>query len=113
MQRPEHEIALEERQTLFVKVADGAWEEDGNWGGYLQITSGGHLKGKWIDSIEGWVTPHDSKLDGVSFYDMGTHYQIWQGTRERGRPLVVEGDTLRFVTDATPARFNLSEAPYN
>ncbi|MFE6274192.1 hypothetical protein ACFVQ9_36020 [Streptomyces goshikiensis] len=101
-----------QRQTLWVKVADGGWEEDGNWGGYLQITSGGHLKGLWIDSIEGWVTSQGNKVDGTTFYDMGPYYQIWQGTKENGRPLVVENDRLRFVEGATPGKFQIEDATW-
>ncbi|MGV9267604.1 hypothetical protein ACWDRR_23430 [Kitasatospora sp. NPDC003701] len=110
--RNQGEIAHAQSQTLWVKVADGGWEEDGDWGGYLQITSGGDLKGRWIDSSDGWVASQGSKVDGTTFYDMGTHYEIWQGTRQKGRPLVVEKDCLRFVAGATPGRFQIEDATW-
>ncbi|MFE3072516.1 hypothetical protein [Streptomyces sp. NPDC059247] len=102
-----------QHQLLWVKVADGGWEEDGNWGGYLQITSGGHLKDLWIDSIEGWVTSQGSKVDGTTFYDIGPYYEIWQGTKENGRPLIIENDQLRFVKGATPGRFQIEDATWH
>ncbi|MFF8478451.1 hypothetical protein [Streptomyces sp. NPDC015414] len=102
----ETETIHDQGATLWVKVGDGGWSKDGNWGGYLQVDCA-TAKGKWIDSSNGWVTTVAGKGDPVTFYDMGTHYQIWQGDRETGRPLTVEGDYLRFNKGATPGKFNL------
>ncbi|WP_329274080.1 hypothetical protein [Streptomyces sp. NBC_00691] len=94
--------------ALWVKVADGAWAKDGHWGGYLQVTCAA-AEGKWIDSKDGWLTTVSSKSDPVAFYDMGNYYEIWQKDRDNGKPLVVEGDRLRFVKGATPGKFNLHD----
>ncbi|MFB7216574.1 hypothetical protein [Streptomyces sp. NPDC056255] len=102
----------EQQPTLWVKVADGGWEEDGNWGGYLQIANAGALKGSWLDSTDGWVTSQKSKDDGITFYDVGPYYEIWQGTRENGRPMIIEKDCLRFVEGATPDRFQVEDATW-
>ncbi|MFG2224499.1 hypothetical protein [Streptomyces sp. NPDC048644] len=98
--------------ALWVKVADGAWAKDGNWGGYLQITCATQ-EGKWIDSSAGWVTPVSSKADKVTFYDMGNYYEIWQKDRETGKPLIVQDNCLRFVHGATPGKFNLQDSTWD
>ncbi|MFD8919990.1 hypothetical protein ACFV0Y_19490 [Streptomyces sp. NPDC059569] len=101
------------KPTLWVKVTDGRWEKDGNWGGHLQITCATD-KGKWIDSSDGWLWPQSSKGDKITFYDMGAYYEIWQKDRETGRPLVVEGERLRFSDDKSkPGRFNLHDATWD
>lgn len=98
--------------TLWVKVADGAWSKDGNWGGYLQVTCATD-KGRWIDSSDGWVKTVSSKADPVTFYDMGDYYEIWQQTRETGRPLTVVGDSLRFGDRANPGKFNIQDSTWD
>ncbi|WP_055564159.1 hypothetical protein [Streptomyces atriruber] len=98
--------------ALWVKVADGAWAKDGNWGGYLQVTCA-TAKGKWIDSSDGWVTPVSSKADKVTFYDMGNYYEIWQKDRETGKPLTIQDGLLRFVHGATPGKFNLQDSTWD
>ncbi|MBR7688843.1 hypothetical protein [Acinetobacter nosocomialis] len=95
----------ERNPCLWVTVDEG-WEKDGNWGGYLRITCATE-KNKYVDSSNGWVLPVASKADKVTFYDMGNYYEIWQGDRNSGRPLTVEGDILRFVSGATPAKWNI------
>ncbi len=104
-------LSGETSAALWVKVIDG-WSKDGNWGGYLQITCA-TAKGQWIDSTDGWVRPQTSKGDPVTFYDMGPYYEIWQKDRETGRPLVVDGGTLRFVNGATPTRWNLQDSTWD
>lgn len=98
--------------TLWVKVSAGAWAKDGNWGGSLQITCATQ-KGKWIDSSDGWLTPTAAKGDPVTFYDMGPYYEIWQGTRENGRPLTIQGNVLRFNTGAVPGRFQVQDSTWD
>ncbi|MFB7982770.1 hypothetical protein [Streptomyces vinaceus] len=94
--------------ALWVKVVDG-WEKDGHWGGHLQVTCRAQ-NGKWIDSSDGWVKPKSAKGDPVSFYDMGDWYEIWQGDRDNGgKPMVIHDNALRFVKDATPAKFNVQD----
>ncbi|MEU8764620.1 hypothetical protein [Streptomyces sp. NPDC048659] len=106
-QRRNREQNWRTRPAVWMKVADGAWAKDGNWGGFLQITCV-TAKGQWVSSKNGWMAGFSRKADvGVSFYDMGHYYEIWQGTREDGKPLVVEDDGLRFVKDATPGRWNI------
>lgn len=95
----------ERNPALWVTVDEG-WEKDGNWGGYLQISCVTQ-NNKYIDSSNGWVLPVSSKADKVTFYDMGNYYEIWQKDRESGRPLTVEGNILRFVSGATPAKWNI------
>lgn len=107
----ETEIMHAQGAALWVKVIDG-WEKDGNWGGHLQVSCA-TAKGQWIESKNGWVGAYASKGDPVTFYDMGNHYEIWQQTRETGRPLVVEGDRLRFVAKATPGKFNLQNSTWD
>lgn len=97
--------------TLWVKVADGAWSKDGNWGGRLQVTCV-TAEGQWIDSSDGWVRPQSAKGDPVTVYDMGPYYEIWQKDRESGRPLIVQDGYLRFVEGATPGKFNLQDATW-
>ncbi|WP_323613685.1 hypothetical protein [Pseudomonas putida] len=97
--------------SLWVKVVEG-WAKDGNWGGYLQISSSTE-KDKYIDSSSGWVKPVASKQDKVTFYDMGNYYEIWQKDRESGRPLTVEGDCLRFSDGATPGKWNLQDSTWD
>ncbi|WPO69570.1 hypothetical protein [Streptomyces sp. KN37] len=109
--RTDTEFVHAQGATLWVKVIDG-WEKDGNWGGHLQVTCA-TAKGQWIESKNGWVSAYASKGDPVTFYDMGNHYEIWQQTRETGRPLVVEGDRLRFVAGATPGKFNLQNSTWD
>ncbi|MFB7031548.1 MULTISPECIES: hypothetical protein [unclassified Streptomyces] len=110
--KQEFVLSGETAATLWVKVADGAWAKDGNWGGCLQVTCA-TAKGQWIDSSDGWVKPVGSKADPVTFYDMGPYYEIWQKTREDGRPLVVQDGNLRFVKDATPGKFNLQDSTWD
>ncbi|MFF5447528.1 hypothetical protein [Streptomyces sp. NPDC012888] len=110
--RTETEILQDQNPTLWVKVADGAWSKDGNWGGYLQVTCATD-EGKWIDSSSGWVTTVASKVDPVAFYDMGNYYEIWQNNRETGRPMIVEDGCLRFVEGATPGKFNLQDSTWD
>lgn len=95
----------ERNPALWVTVDEG-WEKDGNWGGYLQISCVTE-QNKYVDSSNGWVLPVASKVDKVTFYDMGNYYEIWQKDRESGRPLTVEDNILRFVSGATPAKWNI------
>ncbi|WP_322977045.1 hypothetical protein [Acinetobacter pittii] len=95
----------ERNPALWVTVDEG-WEKDGNWGGYLQISCVTE-QNKYVDSSNGWVLPVASKADKVTFYDMGNYYEIWQKDRESGRPLTVEDNILRFVSGATPAKWNI------
>lgn len=97
--------------TVWVKVVDG-WAKDGNWGGYLQITSSNE-KDNYIDSQKGWVKPVASKQDPVTFYDMGNYYEIWQKDRESGLPLTVQEGCLRFSDGATPAKWNLQDSTWD
>ncbi|MFJ6798872.1 hypothetical protein [Streptomyces sp. NPDC091268] len=107
------EIINDQNPTLWVKVADGAWSKDGNWGGHLQVTCA-TAEGKWIGSSDdGWVTPVASKGDPITFYDMGNYYEIWQKDRETGRPMIVEDKYLRFVQGATPGKFNLQDSTWD
>ncbi|MFE3997131.1 hypothetical protein ACFXPW_36415 [Streptomyces goshikiensis] len=93
-----------------MKVAEGGWAKDGHWGGHLQVTCRTE-NGSWIESTDGWVKPKSKKGDPISFYDMGDWYEIWQGTRDNdGKPLVIHNNALRFVKDATPAKFNVHDA---
>lgn len=108
----ETEIIHNQNPTLWVKVADGAWSKDGNWGGHLQVTCATE-QGKWIDSSHGWVTPVASKGAPVAFYDMGNYYEIWQKDRETGRPMVVQDNCLRFREGATPGKFNIQDATWH
>jgi hypothetical protein len=108
----ETETLHDQNPTLWVKVADGGWAKDGNWGGYLQVTCVTD-KGKWIDSSDGWVTSVASKSDKVTFYDMGNYYEIWQKDRKTGRPLIVQDDHLRFAQGATPGKFNLQDSTWD
>ncbi|GAA5074531.1 hypothetical protein [Streptomyces similanensis] len=98
--------------TLWVKIADGAWCKDGNWGGRLQVTCA-TAQGQWIDSSDGWVRPQPAKGDPVTFYDMGPYYEIWQKDRETGRPLTVQDGYLRFMQAATPGKFNLQDSTWD
>ncbi|MFD8979019.1 hypothetical protein [Streptomyces sp. NPDC059564] len=99
--------------TLWVKVADGAWSKDGNWGGYLRVTCRTE-NGQWIDSRDGWVKLVSAKVDKVTFYDMGNYYEIWQKDRETGRPLTLTSDgLLRFNHGATPGKFNLQDSTWD
>ncbi|MFF3860051.1 hypothetical protein [Streptomyces sp. NPDC002209] len=110
--RTESELMKAEGVTLWVKVVDG-WEKNGNWGGHLQVTCATG-KGNWIESRDGWVGHLPSKGDPVSFYDMGNYYEIWQKTRETGRPLVVEGSQLRFSDDkSNPGKFNIENSAWD
>jgi hypothetical protein len=95
---------------MWVRCVDG-WDEDGNWGGYLQF-SGKAYEGKWVDSSDGWAKIVDSKADPVSFYDMGDYYEVWQQRRQTGRPLTVVGDRLRFVKGGEPSMFNIQDATW-
>ncbi|MCU4708744.1 hypothetical protein [Acinetobacter pittii] len=101
----------ERNPALWVTVDEG-WEKDGNWGGYLRITCVTE-KNKYIDSSNGWVLPVASKADKVTFYDMGNYYEIWQKDRESGRPLTVDGNFLRFVSGATPAKWNIQDGTWD
>lgn len=98
--------------AAWVKVVDG-WEKDGNWGGYLQVTSECD-KGKWIDSSAGWVVTVSSKADPVTFIDKDDYYEIWQHNKpDSSRPLtIVNGNRLRFVEGAEPARFNVFDSTH-
>jgi hypothetical protein len=95
---------------MWVRCVDG-WEQDGNWGGYLQF-SGDAYKGKWVDSSDGWAKLVGSKADPISFYDMGDYYEVWQKRRENGKPLTVVGNKLRFVKNGEPAAFNIIDATW-
>ncbi|MGE9839192.1 hypothetical protein [Pseudomonas sp. UM16] len=97
--------------SLWVKVVDG-WSEDGNWGGYLQITCVTD-KDKYIDSSSGWAKPVASREDKVTFYDMGNYYEIWQGDRETGRPLTVQDECLRFTKGAIPGKWNIQDSTWD
>ncbi|MFE0459064.1 hypothetical protein ACFW1A_07345 [Kitasatospora sp. NPDC058965] len=97
--------------TLWVKVGEGAWSKDGNWGGRLQVTCA-TAEGQWIDSSDGWVRPQSAKGDPITFYDMGPYYEIWQKDCETGRPLTIQDGYLRFVKGATPGTFNLQDATW-
>lgn len=101
----------ERSASLWVTVDEG-WEKDGNWGGYLRITCATH-KNKYIDSKDGWVLPVSSKADKVTFYDMGNYYEIWQKDRDSGRPLTVEGNTLRFGDRANPGKWNIQDGTWD
>jgi hypothetical protein len=101
----------ERSASLWVTVDEG-WEKDGNWGGYLRITCATH-KNKYIDSKNGWVLPVSSKADKVTFYDMGNYYEIWQKDRDSGRPLTVEGNTLRFGDRANPGKWNIQDGTWD
>ncbi|HEE6561394.1 TPA: hypothetical protein R7S29_001654 [Acinetobacter baumannii] len=103
----EHYDNGERNPALWVTVDEG-WEKDGNWGGYLRITCVTE-QNKYVDSSNGWVLPVASKDDKVTFYDMGNYYEIWQKDRNSGRPLIVEGNILRFVSGATPAKWNIMD----
>lgn len=97
----------ERNPSLWVTVDEG-WEKDGNWGGYLRIVCATQ-QNKYIDSSNGWVLPVSSKGDKVTFYDMGNYYEIWQKDRDSGRPLTVEGNTLRFGDRANPGKWNIQD----
>ncbi|MDD9315039.1 hypothetical protein [Acinetobacter lactucae] len=101
----------ERNPTLWVTVDEG-WEKDGNWGGYLRITCVTE-QNKYVDSSNGWVLPVVSKADKVTFYDMGNYYEIWQKDRDSGRPLTIEGNILRFVSGATPAKWNIQDGTWD
>ncbi|RST08696.1 hypothetical protein EF910_00120 [Streptomyces sp. WAC07149] len=106
-------MLVEQSPTLWVKVADGEWEKDGNWGGYLQVTCV-TSNSTWIDSSNGWVRLQTWKVDPVTFYDMGPYYEIWQKSRETGRPLVIENDRLRFSDDKSrPGKFSLQDSTWD
>ncbi|KVE21249.1 hypothetical protein WI92_25130 [Burkholderia vietnamiensis] len=107
----QRELDGSQNPSLWVKVVDG-WAKDGNWGGYLQISCVTQ-KGKYIDSSNGWVKPVTNKEDKVTFYDMGNYYEIWQGDRESGRPLIISDKCLRFVAGATPAKWNLQDSTWD
>ncbi|MFF0483099.1 hypothetical protein [Streptomyces sp. NPDC004435] len=98
------------KPLAIMRIAEGEWATDGNWGGFLQVTSAANQH-KWIESKNGWAGAFSSKDDKVTFYDMGNYYEIWQWTREdeKGKPLTVENDKLRFVKDAVPARWNIED----
>lgn len=99
--------------TLWMKVADGAWSKDANWGGRLQVSCA-TARGQWIRSrSDGWVLPLPAKGDPVTFYDMGPYYEIWQKDRESGQPLTVQDGYLRFVQGATPGKFNLQDSTWD
>lgn len=100
------DLDLRQGPALWVKVASDAWEKDGNWGGHLQITCA-TSEGQWIGSSNGWMTPVSSPEEPVTFYDKGNYYEIWQKTRESGRPLTVQDGNLRFVGGGHPAKFNV------
>ncbi|MFI6530667.1 hypothetical protein [Streptomyces uncialis] len=94
---------------LRVKLVDG-WEKDGNWGGYLQITSDDY-QGYYIDSSNGWLTPVSGKVDPVTFFDKGDWYEIWQKDPEHdGRPLTTSESQLRFVKGAEAHKFNIADS---
>ncbi|MEU2415193.1 hypothetical protein ABZ736_28035 [Streptomyces sp. NPDC013099] len=95
---------------LHVKLVDG-WEKDGNWGGYLQITSDAY-EGYYIDSSSGWLTPVSSKVDPITFFDRGDWYEIWQKDPEHdGRPITIaDNEQLRFVKGATGDHFNILDS---
>ncbi|SEC09648.1 hypothetical protein SAMN05216532_0458 [Streptomyces sp. 2231.1] len=100
----------DQNPALWVKVADGAWAKDGNWGGHLQITCATQ-EGKWIGTKRAWLTPVSSKAQPVAFYDMGNYYEIWEKDRESGWALVVEGDHLRFIQNADrPGKFQIADS---
>ncbi|MFD3959707.1 MULTISPECIES: hypothetical protein [Streptomyces] len=92
---------------LRVKLVDG-WEEDGNWGGYLQITRGDY-KGYYLDSKDGWVHPYSSKYDPITFVDKGDWYEIRQTRDLNGSALITEGDTLRF-RPSTPGHWHILDS---
>ncbi|MFB8171440.1 hypothetical protein ACFC60_26210 [Kitasatospora purpeofusca] len=106
------DLDLRQGPALWTKVASGAWEKDGNWGGHLQITCAA-AEGKWIGSSDGWLAPVASQEEPVTFYDKGNYYEIWQKTRESGRPLVVRDGRLRFVEGGHPAKFNIEGATWD
>ncbi|MYX46213.1 hypothetical protein GTW59_35005 [Streptomyces sp. SID89] len=98
--------------TLWVKVTDGAWAEDGNWGGCLQITlppprASGSIRKM---AMSGRSPQRATK---VAFCDMGDYYEIWQKDRETGRPLVVRDGYLRFVGRAEPGKWNLLDSTWD
>ncbi|MFI1676045.1 hypothetical protein [Streptomyces sp. NPDC020607] len=92
---------------LRVKLVDG-WEEDGNWGGYLQITRG-EYKGYYLDSKDGWVHPYSSKYDPITFVDKGDWYEIRQTRDLNGSALITEGTTLRF-RPVTPGHWHILDS---
>lgn len=129
-------IEIPDGQThpaLWVKVVEG-WAREGNWGGYLQVTSV-TAEGQYIDSNDtwgiavtddfnlnssvsygshsGWVAPTASRTNMLTFYDMGNYYEIWQGDRKNGRSLTVVENRLRFVAGATPGKWNLEDATWS
>ncbi|MFI5672843.1 hypothetical protein [Streptomyces sp. NPDC051704] len=62
------------------------------------------LDGSYRQALTGW--------DPQGY--MGAYYEIWQKDRENGRPLVVDGEHLRFSDDkSTPGRFNLHDATWD
>ncbi|MFA7892754.1 hypothetical protein [Pseudomonas putida] len=119
--------------ALWVKIVEG-WAREGDWGGFLQVTSI-TAEGQYIDSDDtwgrlvtndidlnssvsyesqsGWAVPTAARTNVITFYDKGNYYEIWQGDRKQGRPLVVEGNRLKFVAGATPGKWNIQDATWS
>ncbi|WP_459206278.1 hypothetical protein ACSMEV_17580 [Pseudomonas sp. MLB6B] len=91
--------------ALWVKVVEGC-SQGYDWGGHLQII-GAAAQDRYLDSSDGWIKAVATPGDRIMFYAMGSHYEIWQKSRETGRPLTIHNYRLRFVEDALPGRWNI------
>ncbi|MFD8790855.1 hypothetical protein [Streptomyces vinaceus] len=79
-----------------------------------QLGLQGRVRAGGGDSSGGWLWPQESKGATITSYDMGAYFEIWQTDRACGRPLVVEGEHLRFCDDkSTPGCFNLHDATWD
>ncbi|MNJ73687.1 hypothetical protein D3C77_705160 [compost metagenome] len=68
----------------------------------------------YLDSDgNGWVAPYRSKTTKVMFYDKGNYYEIWQVNENSKRPLTVVNDQLKFVTGATPGKWNIQDSTWD
>ncbi|MEY2227929.1 hypothetical protein [Streptomyces sp. BF23-19] len=97
--------------AAWLKVVDG-WAKDGNWGGYLQVTSKEN-EGGWIQIPDDYMRVGTKKANQFTFVDKDDYYEIWYDGSEGKRPLtIVDGNQLRFVDGAEPARFNIFDSTH-
>ncbi|HBM64613.1 MAG TPA: hypothetical protein DD418_13125 [Pseudomonas sp.] len=119
---------LKAQPLLKFEVVDG-WSTDERWGGYLRVSSSTE-KGKYLytrDTLDedaffksysldndgsGWVELTSSEGAKVTFCKVGNHYEIWQGFKSgifgpTTRWLTVVDGRLKFVTEGSPAKWNI------